>query len=75
LSAIHDKAFDKGLIALTDDFRIVVSEQVKSQRDPFLDQILSSAEGREIAMPEKFAPDLSFIVKHRQTVFVDSLGG
>ncbi len=74
LSAIHDRAFDKGLITLTNDFRVIVSEELKRRNEPFLNQVLLPLSGKEIELPERFAPDVEFITCHRDTVFVDSLG-
>ena len=36
LSAIHDKAFDQGLISLSNDFRILISEDLAKQDDAFV---------------------------------------
>lgn len=74
LSAIHDRAFDKGLITLTDTFRIVVSEEIKKRDEPFLNQTLLALQGQAIELPERFAPSIEFIARHRSTVFVDNIG-
>jgi hypothetical protein len=74
LSAIHDRAFDKGLFTLTNDFRVIVSEELKRRNEPFLNQVFLPLSGREIELPERFAPDVELINCHRDTVFVDSLG-
>jgi predicted restriction endonuclease len=68
LSAIHDKAFDSHLFALDGDFRIVLSQRIKSTKDKFLRDVFWSVEGKEIELPERFAPNLTFIEKHRQTM-------
>ncbi len=39
LSAIHDRAFDKGLITLTDDFKIVISEELKLCDEVFVREV------------------------------------
>jgi hypothetical protein len=36
LSAIHDRAFDKGLISLTDDLRVVLSSELAARDEPFI---------------------------------------
>lgn len=72
LSAIHDKAFDTGLITLTDDHRVVVSEQLRGCNDPFLSELILPLSGRVIDMPERFAPSAEFIARHRSEVFVDN---
>ena len=72
LSAIHDRAFDKGLITLTDDFKIVVSEELKQKNEPFIMEVLLPLNGRTIEPPERFAPQAEFIAWHRSKLFVDN---
>lgn len=66
LSAIHDKAFDKHLFSLTDDHRVILSTQLKESKDGFLQQVFWPTENKQISLPEKFAPELSFIALHRE---------
>ncbi len=68
LSAIHDKAFDSHLFALSDDCRVVLSERIKASKDVFLHEVFWSIDGKQIEMPERFAPDHSFLAKHRNTM-------
>ncbi|KXS32515.1 MAG: Cytosine-specific methyltransferase [Candidatus Gallionella acididurans] len=72
LSAIHDRAFDKGLITLTDDFKIVVSTELKRKKEPFVMEVLLPLDGRTIQPPERFAPQAEFIAWHRKELFVDN---
>jgi len=72
LSAIHDRAFDKGLITLTDDFKIVVSKELKRKNEPFIMEVLLPLNGRTIEPPERFAPQAEFIAWHRKELFVDN---
>jgi hypothetical protein len=72
LSAIHDKAFDKGLLALSDDFRILVSTELKRSQDAFVQRVLLPLEGRPIELPERFVPGTGFVSRHRADEFVDN---
>lgn len=72
LSALHDKAFDKGLITLTDDFRIVVSNELKRRDETFIKEVLLPLNGRPIEPPQRFLPQLTFIAWHRNELFVDN---
>ncbi len=65
LSAIHDKAFDSHLFSLTDDYRVVLSEQFKQTRDDFLRQIFWPVDGLQIRLPERFRPETEFLRRHR----------
>lgn len=73
LSSIHDKAFDQHLFSLTDDHRIVLSAQLKDSKDEFLRQVFWSAEDKKISPPERFAPELSFVTRHRETMMRGSI--
>lgn len=66
LSTIHDKAFDNHLFALTDDHRIVLSKQLREAKDQFLRDVFWKLEGTQIALPERFVPELAFITRHRE---------
>lgn len=68
LSAIHDKAFDKHLFSLTDDNRIVLSDQLKTSKDVFLQKVFWPIEDRAIELPERFRPELAFTRNHRETM-------
>ena len=71
LSALHDKAFDRGLITLTDEFRVEVSPALYAfETEPFIRDTLLAIRGNQISLPEKFAPDVSFLKRHREEVFV-----
>lgn len=72
LSAIHDRAFDKGLITLTDDFKIIVSEELKRRNEPFIKNVLLPLDGKEIELPERFAPQQVFLTWHRNQLFIDN---
>jgi hypothetical protein len=67
LSAIHDKAFDGHLFTLSDDWRIVLSSRLKKTKDKFLRDVFWSVEDKQIELPEKFAPDVSLVARHRWT--------
>ncbi len=66
LSAIHDKAFDSHLFSLTDDFRVVLSKNLRQTRDNFLRQVFVSVEDLQITLPERFRPEVAFLRRHRE---------
>lgn len=74
LSAIHDRAFDKGLITISNDMRVIVSEELKRNKETFVVEVLLPLEGRAIELPERFAPQSEFIAWHRNELFIDSRG-
>lgn len=70
LSAIHDRAFDKGLISLTDDWRIVLSDDLRDRDEAFVNAIFLPLENKQIEMPERFRPEPAFLARHRTEIFL-----
>ncbi len=69
LSMLHDKAFDLGMITIDENMRVVVSHKYIDEGDAFYNQSIKSFEGKLIALPEKFIPELSFLEFHRENIF------
>lgn len=71
LSTLHDKAFDKGLITITQDYTVKISPAVRQLADNrFASEWLIALEGRKMVMPEKFSPTLEFITWHNENIFL-----
>lgn len=70
LSALHDKAFDIGLLAIDSDYRMVISPTLKERKDSFLKKSLWAYHGRQIMLPKKFSPNPEFLRTHFETVFI-----
>lgn len=70
LSALYDRAFDQGLITLDEDWRVVLSPQLKQNADSAIDRFFLANEGQTIALPERFRPDPTLMQRHRDTVFL-----
>lgn len=70
LNALHDRAFDRGLIAITDDLRVMVSPAARRYGEsPEVQIALWAFDGAEIRRPDRFAPDLEFLAWHRTNRF------
>lgn len=69
LSALHDKAFDSGLIAIRDDMTVQVSRQQMLSNDRFFREAIEHYDGRPISLPDKFPPDRDFLAYHREHIF------
>ena len=72
LSAIHDRAFDKGLITLSEDMKVIVSAELKRNKEAFVKNALIPLDGKPIELPERFTPQHEFIAWHRTIHFVDN---
>jgi putative restriction endonuclease len=67
LSALHDKAFDLGLITVTPEYRVLVSPKLKAKSaDSFLTERLLCFDGKVISLPERFRPKTEFLAWHGQ---------
>jgi len=70
LSALLDRAFDRGLITFDEDYRVVLSRALKeSLPQPHLPCLLSAAEGVQLQIPQRFPPDMAALHYHRAHVF------
>lgn len=71
LNALHDKAFDKGLITINSSYDIVISNQLKNvEMDQQTREWFFGYEGKQIALPDKFFPAKDFIEYHNDVVFL-----
>jgi putative restriction endonuclease len=70
LNAIHDRAFDRGLLTITPDFTVKVSKLVKrANASEAVQSFLLRYDSMEIIKPTKFMPDLKFLNYHNKNVF------
>ena len=69
LSALHDKAFDQGLLTIAEDWTVKISSRLAGSQDSFYAMSLDAFAGRSIALPEKFVPEPTFLAYHRDNVF------
>ena len=70
LSALHDKAFDRGIITIGEDQRVIVSNRRRSFSDEFFHASIQKFEGQELAQPSRFAPHKEFLAYHREHIFL-----
>lgn len=71
LNALHDSAFDRGLISVTDDYAILVSSQVAQSGSDAVRNLLSKYAGQKIRTPSRFLPRADFLAWHRNNVFIE----
>jgi hypothetical protein len=71
LSALHDAAFDDGLITLDENLSVVLSKRLKSFfPQTTLEQNFVPFENKPIRLPDKLAePDPEFLFYHRKEIF------
>ena len=69
LSALHDRAFDSGLITIAEDMTVRVGSGLANEGDSFFAETIGAFDGRPIDLPEKFQPEREFLDYHREEVF------
>jgi putative restriction endonuclease len=70
LNAIHDRAFDRGLLTITPEFTVKVSKSVKQvNASGAVQDFLLRYDGLKINKPARFLPDPQFLKYHNKNVF------
>lgn len=65
LNSLHDKAFDCGLITITEDLKIKISSRFYKAKDvASIQQNFIAYDGQLLIEPKKFSPDLNFLKAH-----------
>lgn len=70
LNAIHDRAFDRGLLTITPESKVKISKSIKrSDTTGAVRDFLVRYDGFKINLPTRFLPDISFLKYHNDHVF------
>lgn len=71
LNSIHDKAFDKGFITVTTDFKVKVSDYFNDySRDKSINDFFLKYNNQSVFKPERFVPTKDFLDYHYQNIFI-----
>ena len=71
MCALHDRAFDRGLITVDSALKLRVSQRLEAHLpDDVIDKMFVAYQGIPIGLPEKFRPQEEFLAYHREAVFV-----
>lgn len=71
LSATYDAAFDKHLISFDEDYRMIVSKEIKEYyTNETTKAYFEAFEGKRMTLPSKFLPDQKLLAKHRELLVV-----
>lgn len=62
LNALHDRAFDKGLISIDERYNVIVSKKVKHK-------LILEYDKKPITLPKRFIPAQQFLDFHRNNIF------
>lgn len=70
INALHDKAFDSGLMTITPDYKIKLSPLLKKEKKQLaITEYFLGYENKKIELPTRFLPDPSFLTYHNDVVF------
>jgi putative restriction endonuclease len=70
INSIHDKAFDKGFITVTTDYKIKVSKYLNDyKKEEAVSDFFLKYENKSIILPDKFLPEKDFLEYHHQNIF------
>lgn len=69
LNVWFDRAFDRGLMTLDEDFRVCVSAALLANEQAFFQQTFRPIVGQQITLPQKFLPDPALLRIHREQIF------
>lgn len=69
LNYLHDKAFDRGLITISSDYRVMLSNKLKENKETNVYDFFIKYENERIFLPDKFLPDKEFIEYHNDFIF------
>lgn len=70
LSALYDKAFDKGLIGINERFEVIISSDLKKKsKNDYYVKYFSHLENEKIILPNKYLPNKTFLEYHLDEIF------
>jgi putative restriction endonuclease len=69
LNALHDRAYDSGLLTVTPDYEILISSALRDQDMPRKEEYFLGFHGKKIDLPSKFLPDKAFLEYHYEHIF------
>jgi putative restriction endonuclease len=73
LNALHDAAFDRGLMTIDESMRVVYARSLRSAlKRADGPSMVAAYEGQALRSPERLRPEGAFLEHHRTRVFVDA---
>lgn len=71
LNSIHDKAFDKGFITITPDYKIILSNLFDNySNERAVNDFFKKYQNQKINLPDKFLPSKEFLEYHYENIFI-----
>lgn len=71
LSATYDAAFDQHLISFDEDYRLIVSKQIREYyTSQATREYFEAFEGKQIILPMQYLPNQKLLAKHREKMII-----
>lgn len=71
LNSIHDKAFDKGYLTITTDYKVLVSDYLNDfEKEKIINDFFIKYNNQKITLPDKFLPSREFLDWHYKELFI-----
>lgn len=71
LNALHDKAFDVGLITISDKYRVIISKYLEKKCILGVEcSYFKKFQDQKITLPKRFLPSKDLIKYHREKIFI-----
>lgn len=70
LNSLYDKAFDKGLITLGNNYEVILSKKLSELNNNFIRANFKKINGQKIQLPTKFLPNKTFLKYHNDNIFI-----
>ncbi|MCK9640679.1 MAG: HNH endonuclease [Prolixibacteraceae bacterium] len=70
LSALYDRAYDKGLIGISEKYQIILSSELKTrEKKAFYQSTFGNLNGLRLQLPQKYLPKKEFLQFHMDSIF------
>ena len=70
INALHDKAFETGLMTITPDYKIKISTILyKQKKSKSIEDYFLKFDNQKIILPSRFLPDTEFLRYHNEIRF------
>lgn len=70
LSALYDRAYDKGLISINENFKVLISDKLKKKKyTEYFGKYFAPIENQPLILPQRYLPKKEFIQYHLDEIF------
>jgi putative restriction endonuclease len=70
INALHDKAFENGLLTIDSDYKIIISSiLLKQKKSKSIEDYFTKYHNHQMILPSRFLPDIEFLKYHNQERF------